>query len=154
MKLYHVMHNAVCASCSKTPNKRHGSVFAARHNDSVVYAADVSVGLSIRLSVTSRYFIETTGRNEVVFDMDASFLLSSAGFLQNKGFSMWNFVTNSGLRKFRHYRSIMLSTKLVDGRACLPHLRRSTRRGCLLHVRNALTPLLRFVVNSLYNVFL
>ena len=25
MKLYHVMHNAVCASCSKTPNKRHAA---------------------------------------------------------------------------------------------------------------------------------
>ena len=30
--------------------------------------------------------------------------------------------------KIRHCKSILLSTKLVDGRACWPHLRRSTRR--------------------------
>ena len=34
------------------------------------------------------------------------------------GISIWNFVSNSALRKFRHEKSIVLSTKLVDGRAC------------------------------------
>jgi len=35
-----------------------------------------SVCLSVRLSVTSRYCIETTGRIELVFATDASFYLS------------------------------------------------------------------------------
>ena len=43
---------------------------------------------------------------------------------KNKGTSFWNFVPNSGLRKFRHGKSIALSTKLVvvDGRVCRRHL--------------------------------
>jgi len=43
---------------------------------------------------------------------------------------MWNFVLNSGLKKVCDSKSIVLSTKLVDGRACGSHLRRSTRRCC------------------------
>ena len=42
--------------------------------------------------------------------------------------SLWNFVPNSGLGKFRHGKSIVLLTKLVDSRACWPHLRLSTCR--------------------------
>jgi len=63
---------------------------------------------------------------------------------------------NSELRKFRHGKSIVLSTKLVDGRACWSHLRRSMRCDwthiiCYTSVdRNAPTPLLWFVVH--YNL--
>jgi len=46
----------------------------------------------------------------------------------------WNLVPNSGLGQFCH-KSVVLSTKLVDGRAYWPNLRRSTGCGCLLHVR-------------------
>jgi len=49
-------------------------VFAARRYASSVYA--VVVCPSVRLSVTSRCCIETTGRIELVFGMDASFHLS------------------------------------------------------------------------------
>jgi len=51
----------------------------------------------------------------------------------------------------------VLPTKLVDGRACWPHLRRSTRRGCA-HIYNTtvdrdfLTPLLRALVDLLYSL--
>jgi len=41
---------------------------------------------------------------------------------QNKGTSLWNFAPHSGLRKFSHGKSILLSTKLVDGRACISHV--------------------------------
>jgi len=34
---------------------------------------------------------------------------------------LWNFVPKSGLRKFRHGKSIILSTKFVDGRDCWQH---------------------------------
>jgi len=44
----------------------------------------------------------------------------------------------------------VLSIKIVDGRACWRHLRRSTRRG-LLHVG---IPLLRFVADLLHDLFL
>jgi len=37
---------------------------------------------------------------------------------KNKGTSIWDFAPHSGLEKFRHGKSIALSTKLVDGRAC------------------------------------
>jgi len=46
----------------------------ARRYASAVYA--VVVCLSVRLSVTSRYCVETAGRIELVFGMDASFRLS------------------------------------------------------------------------------
>jgi len=36
--------------------------------------------------------------------------------------SSWNFVTNTGHRKFHHGKSIVLSTKLTDGQTCQPHL--------------------------------
>jgi len=61
---------------------------------------------------------------------------------QNEGTSLWNFIPNSGLRKFRYGKSIyfkVLSTKLVHGRSC-GHLWRLTRtwpdphRPTLLHV--------------------
>jgi len=40
---------------------------------------------------------------------------------------------SQGLRKFRNGKSIVVSTKLVDGRACISHLRRRTRR-CWTHI--------------------
>jgi len=64
------------------------------------------------------------------------------------------------LENFATFKSVVLSTKLVDGRACGSRLRQSTRR-CWTHIvycttvySNRLTPLLRFVVDLLYNLFL
>ena len=37
---------------------------------------------------------------------------------KKKGTSLWNFVPNSVFREFRQCKSIVLSTKLVGGRAC------------------------------------
>jgi len=67
-------------------------------------------------------------------------------------------VPNSGRRKFRHGKSIALSTKLVvDGRACWRHLY-DNRRVVAVYYKsvncNPLTPLLRFVVDLLFNLFL
>jgi len=81
-----------------------------------------------RPSVTSQFCIETTGRIELVFRIDASSTYSTlcckeirVGLSLNaEGTSLWNFVPNSRLRpkNFRHGKSIVLSTKLVDDRAC------------------------------------
>ena len=63
-------------------------------------------------------------------------------------------------RKFRHGKSMALSTKLVvvvDGRACWRHLY-DDRRVVAVYYKsvncNPLTPLLRFVVDLSYNLFL
>jgi len=82
------------------------------------------------------YCIEKTGLVELVLASRLSYcIMRKFRYLyKNKDTSLWSFVRNSGLRKFRHGKSIALSTKLVDGRACWPRLQRSIRRGCLLHV--------------------
>ena len=49
------------------------------------------------------------------------FHLSHTVLKANMGTSLWDFVPNSGLGKFRHGKSIALSTTLVvvvDGRVC------------------------------------
>jgi len=85
------------------------------------YLMSSCVRLCVRLSVTSRYDIETTRRNVLVFGMEASFhlyrmhsvcVIRKLAYLQQLP-SLWNFVPNSGLRKFRHGKSIALSTELV-----------------------------------------
>ena len=59
------------------------------------------------LSVTIRCSIEMAERIELVFGMWASFhppytvLKGNSVISKNKGTSLWNFVLNSGLRKFR-----------------------------------------------------
>ena len=55
----------------------------------------------------------------------------NSGTSKNKATSLWDFVPNSGLRKFRHGKSVALSTKL--GRACGLHLRQSTS-SCWTHI--------------------
>jgi len=87
-------------------------------------------------------------------------LRENSGNFKNNGTSLCNFVPNSALRKFRHGKSIVMSTKLVDGRACEPHERRSTRH-CGTHIVyytsvdcNPLALLLRSALDLLYNLFL
>jgi len=64
--------------------------------------------LSLCLSVTSRCSIETGERIELVFGMWAFFqpsytmLKGNSIISKNEGTSLWNFVLNSRLRKFRH----------------------------------------------------
>jgi len=88
-------------------------------------AQHMRVRPSVRPSVTSRCCIETTGRIELVFGMEASFHRSQArnlGISKNYGTSLWDFVPNSVLRKFRSGKLIAMSTKLVvfvDGRTCI-----------------------------------
>jgi len=52
------------------------------------------------------------------------YVIRQFGYLQKWGTCLWNFVSNCGLRKFRHAKSIALSAKLVavvDGRVCRQH---------------------------------
>jgi len=84
---------------------------------------------SVCLSVTSRYCVETTGRIELAFGHGSLFLPIFYTVIQG----------NLGIYKIRAPFSGTLSqklrtqqqnsVKLVDGRACWPHLRRPTRRG-------------------------
>jgi len=90
----------------------------------------MSLCLSVRLSVTSRCSIETAERIRAGFWL-VSFLPSvlycvkrKFGYRQNKGTSLWNFVLNSGLTKFRHGISIVetcyqLSSKKVDAQSVI-----------------------------------
>ena len=63
------------------------------------------------LSVTSRCSTKTAERIGLVFGMGASFdqsytvLKGNSCTFKNKGTSLWNFASNSGLRKFRHSKS-------------------------------------------------
>jgi len=68
--------------------------------------------------------METEERTEPVFGMLASFdlcVIRKFEYLQ-KGYFPLHFAPNSSLREFRHCKSIVLSTKLADGRACGSHL--------------------------------
>ena len=76
----------------------------------------------VRLSITSRYCIETTGCIELgFFARRLPFTCPTLGCKE-----IWASVAYSGLTKFRHGKSIALSTTLVvvvvDGRACRRHL--------------------------------
>ena len=83
------------------------------------------VSVCVCPSVTSRCSIETAERIEPVFGMWASFhpsyivLKGNSVISKKKGTSLWNFVLNFGLRKFRHGLSIVetcyrLSSRKVD----------------------------------------
>ena len=111
------------------------SIFTMRRYASTVYMLSSCVCLSVQLSVTSQYCIKTTGRIKLAFCMETSFHLSHFDTSENKGTSLWNFVPNSGLRKFHHGKSPASSTKLVvDSWACWQHLYDSMSCGCLLQV--------------------
>ena len=118
-------------------------IFAARRYASVVFpVVRLSVCLSAWLTVCHKPVLCRNDRtSRAGFGMWFSFHLAytvlsrNSGISKNKDTSPWIFAPNSGLRKFRRSNSIVFSTKLVDGRACWRHLRRSTRRGCLLHTR-------------------
>ena len=106
-------------------------------------------------SVTSRHCIRTSGR----IGTEAS--LKCVGLIR-----VSLELSHSGHGKFRHCRSIVLSTQLVDGRAvvCTCDGRPSNgvdakRAHSLLHVRRSdcnaltvLTPLLRFVADFVYQL--
>jgi len=108
-------------------NTRRSTSVLARYN---------TVALCVCLSVASRYYIETTGRVLLVFGMFAFIHLSynvlqeKSGSSKNKCTFPWNCTSwTLDLEKFRYGKSIVLLTKLVDSRACSPHVRRSPRRG-------------------------
>jgi len=111
---------------SQNYHRRHHSVFSRlllgflpRDTMLARYMLSSRVRLSVHPSVTNRYCIETTGRIELV----SAWRLSSTyptlchkeiyEISQHLGTSLWDFVPNSGLRKFRHGKSIALSTTLI-----------------------------------------
>jgi len=75
------------------------------------------------------------------------------------GYFLWDFVPNSGLRKFRQGKSIALSTKLVvfvDSKVCWWHLYENRRVVAVYYKSvncNPLTQLLRLVVDFSYKLF-
>ena len=84
-------------------------VFTARCYASAVLAMGLCPCLS--MSVTSRCSIETAERIELFLacELPASYtvLKRNSVISKNKGTSLWNFVLNYGLRKFRHGISIV-----------------------------------------------
>ena len=97
-------------------------IFTARCYASAVLA--MGLCLSVRLSVTSRSSTKMAERIELVFGMWASFhpsytvLKEKSVISKNKGTSLWNFVLNSGLRKFRHGISIVVSGSGISWAIC------------------------------------
>jgi len=92
--------------------------------------------------------IETTGRIELVFGMEASLYLSHTTCKEIRVLPSGTLFQTPDLENF--------ATE-VDGRACSPHLY-DNRRVVAVYYKsincNLLTPLLRFVVALLYNLFL
>jgi len=77
------------------------------------------VSVSVCLSFTSRILLKCSNGWRCFFGMETSFHLSSTVPYGNSGiFKIKKRSPNSGLRKFSHSKSIMLSTKRVDGRDC------------------------------------
>lgn len=88
----------------------------------------------------------------VFFGMGVSFHLCCKGILQNYVYlSLELSPKNFGLRKFFHSKCIGLSTPLIHGRACWPHLTTVDVFWRLLDVQSLL---LHFLGNLLYNLFL
>ena len=72
------------------------------------------------------YVWKMMGRIKWDFGTEALLHISYTVFLKiwvPPSTSSWNFVTNTGHRKFHYGKSIVLSTKLTDGQTCQPHLR-------------------------------
>jgi len=145
-------------------------IFTARRYAGAVHAVVVcpSVCLSVCLSVCSsnRCCIETTGQIELVLARRLPSTIPTLCYKEIgvspkiKVLPSGTLVPNSGRRKFRHGKSIALSTKfvvVVDGRPCWRHLCDSRRVVAVYYKSvncNPLTPLLRFVVDLLFNLFL
>jgi len=99
-------------------------IFTVRCYARVVYAiAPCLVCLSMSVSVTSRSSIETAERIDLVFCVYA-FLTYSTLCYKEIQISLWDFVPNSGLRKFHHGISIVetcyhLSSGKVDAQSVI-----------------------------------
>ena len=74
----------------------------------------------VYLSVASRSSVETSaGRIELVLGMDATFNRSKEIHVStNKDTSRYNFVLNTGLRKFRHGTSIVAFITELNKSGC------------------------------------
>ena len=97
----HIQHDEVAIWNQSAISMRR--FFTARRFAGAIYA--VVMCPSVCSSVTSRYCIETTGRIELGFEMEASFHLSYSVFYGRSGISkyndtyFWNFVPNFRLLK-------------------------------------------------------
>ena len=125
-----IIGNAV-AELTPLRHTQHQAIFTARCYASAVLAMGLCPFMSVSMSVTSLCSIETAERIELVFGVWASFhpsytvlkgnSLSPKIWVLN---SLWNFVLNSGLRKFRLGISIVetcyqLSSRKVDSQSVI-----------------------------------
>jgi len=124
--------------------------------------------MALRLSLVGFLSKWTNERIELVFGTGASFDLFYTVFVRklggtpcrNKGTSLWNFVPNSGLRNFATasrscYQQNSSTVKTVD-HTCDGRRVTAAGRTYVYYTsvdRNTLTPLLRFIVDLLYNLF-
>jgi len=121
----------------------------------------VSVCPSVRMSETSRYCFETTGRIQLVFAIEASFHLSYTVLQGNSGIYVYPkirvFFPRICIQKISPRQVDRVVSKTHDVWACWPHLRRSTRRGCArrgYHYLYYFDRNVRFVVDLSYSLFL
>jgi len=141
-----MLSSCVSPPTTKTANIKRRYYLAAHCRVVNVLTSNSAFLISVCLSATSLYCIETSRRIELGFfclgassDLSYTVLLGKSGTPKNKGTSLWNFAANSGLGKFRHGESMMWSTKLVGVRGCGLHLydgraRRNWNAQSLLHV--------------------
>ena len=117
-------------------------VFTARCYASAEYA----IALCLSVSVTNRSSTKTAQWIELIFGTGASFHLSytvsygNSGNSKNKGSSLWDFVQNVALRKFRHGGPVIAvdkSVKTDDDRLCLLHHKQSRVTSVAIYTRRA-----------------
>jgi len=121
----------------------------------------VSVCPSVRMSETSRYCFETTGRIQLVFAIEASFHLSYTVLQGNSGIYVYPkirvFFPRICIQKISPRQVDRVVSKTHDVWACWPHLRWSTRRGCArrgYYYSYYFDRNVRFVVDLSYSLFL
>jgi len=122
------VYNEGCTLRKNNANKYGYNIFTARCYASAVLAMGLCVRVRRCPSVTSRCSIETAERIELVFAWffhpSYTVLKGNSVVSKNKGTSLWNFVLNSGLEKFRHGISIVktcyqLSSRKVDAQSVI-----------------------------------
>ena len=121
----------------------------------------VFVRLPVCLSQdTSRSYIKTDARTELFFlawRLPFICVIRKSEYLEKwRYFPLKLCLKLWTQKKFATASRRVLTTKLVNDRSCWPHLRQSTRRGRTHYTsvdRNAVTPLLRFAVRMLCNLF-
>jgi len=118
-------------------------------------------GVSVRLSVRNKPVLyRKDWRDRTKFWHGSSLwpilnrVLRKFGYPKNKGTSVWNFAPNSGLRKFLHGKSVVNKSRRRSSVWITSATVECVVAGCTEFVTLLRFPLLRFVLDLLYSLFL